>query len=142
MVENNAPQGRATSAQPSNVNRGRQQIQVRRAGKSMRLFVAVRVTKLKRMSSVEPNDPIPTEPVVVYTAALCTYCVAAKRLLQKSGVAYREIDLTHDHDLRERLSRENGDYRTVPMIFVEGRFIGGYTDLMVFAKEGGLARLA
>lgn len=93
------------------------------------------------MESSEPRDTPRTEPVVVYTTSLCTYCAAAKRLLQKLGVAYREVDLTRDHDLRERLSRDNGDYRTVPMIFVEGRFIGGYTDLSAFAKNGGLAHL-
>jgi glutaredoxin 3 len=107
----------------------------------MRLFVAGPVTKLKPMESGERNDTSPTEKVIVYTSALCTYCAAAKKLLQKLGVSYREVDLTRDHELRERLSRENGDYRTVPMIFVEGRFIGGYTDLSALVKAGGLAHL-
>ncbi|HRE88538.1 MAG TPA: glutaredoxin domain-containing protein [Myxococcota bacterium] len=99
------------------------------------------MSKLKPMETGERNDTAPTEKVIVYTAALCAYCSAAKRLLQKLGVSYREVDLTRDHDLRERLSRENGDYRTVPMIFVEGRFIGGYTDLSALANAGGLAHL-
>lgn len=93
------------------------------------------------MESGEPKHTPTNEPVIVYTAALCAYCAAAKRLLQKLGVPYREVDLTRDHELRERLSRENGDYRTVPMIFVEGRFIGGYTDLSALEKAGGLAHL-
>lgn len=110
----------------------------------MRLFVAERVSKLNPMDSANPakaSTTPPTEPVIVYTAALCGYCAAAKRLLQKLAVPFREIDLTRDHDLRERLSRENGDYRTVPMIFVEGRFIGGFTELQAFAREGGLEHL-
>jgi len=85
---------------------------------------------------------ISEEPqVIVYTSALCTYCHAAKRLLQKHGVAFKEVDLTDDPTLRERLSVENGHYRTVPMIFVEGRFIGGYTDLSAVERQGGLAHL-
>jgi glutaredoxin 3 len=83
----------------------------------------------------------PEPQVLVYTAALCAYCSAAKRLLDKLGIAYREVDLTRDHALRERLSEENGGYRTVPMIFVEGRFIGGYTDLSALERAGGLAHL-
>jgi len=106
----------------------------------MPLFVAVLVTKLKPMKSADPADT-PTEPVIVYTAALCAYCSAAKRLLQKLAIPYREVDLTRDHDLRERLSRENGDYRTVPMVFVEGRFVGGYTELSALASRGGLQHL-
>ena len=91
--------------------------------------------------STTPDTAASDAPVLVYTTTLCTYCAAAKKLLQKLGVSYREVDLTHDHELRERLSRENGDYRTVPMIFVEGRFIGGYTDLSALVKAGGLAHL-
>jgi glutaredoxin 3 len=83
----------------------------------------------------------PEPKVIVYTSALCTYCHAAKRLLQKLGIVFREVDLTHDHALRERLSAENGHYRTVPMIFVEGRFIGGYTDLSALERQGGVAHL-
>lgn len=80
-------------------------------------------------------------PVLVYTTRLCAYCTAAKRLLDKLGIAFREVDLSDDHALRERLSADNGDYRTVPMIFVEGRFIGGYTDLSTLERSGGLNHL-
>jgi len=106
----------------------------------MPLFLAGLVPKLKPMESADPANT-PTEPVTLYTAALCAYCSSAKRLLQKLAIPFREVDLTQDHDLRERLSRENGDYRTVPMVFVEGRFVGGYTELSALANKGGLSHL-
>lgn len=90
----------------------------------------------------EPSPDTAAPPVTIYTTSLCTYCAAAKRLLMKLGIPHREVDLTRDHDLRERLSRENGDYRTVPMIFIQGRFIGGYTELSAIQRAGGLAHLA
>lgn len=80
-------------------------------------------------------------PVRLYTTSYCSYCVAAKRLLGKLGLPYEEIDLTRDHNERERLSRENDGYSTVPMIYVEGRFIGGYRELSALERQGGLAHL-
>lgn len=92
--------------------------------------------------STSPSDPAPQAPKVrLYTTSACAYCVAAKRLLGKLGLPFDEVDLTWDHPLRERLSRENDGYSTVPMIFVEGRFIGGYRELSALEREGGLAHL-
>lgn len=82
-----------------------------------------------------PNRP----PVTVYGTSYCGYCTSAKRLLDRLGIAYEEVDLTHDHDQRDRLSRRFGGYRTVPMIVVDGRFIGGYRELSAMERAGALA---
>ena len=76
--------------------------------------------------------------VKVYTGSNCGYCNAAKKLLQTAGISYEEIGLDDKPDLRTRLSEENGHYRTVPMIFVDGKFIGGFTDLQTLHKQGKL----
>lgn len=76
--------------------------------------------------------------VKVYTGAYCSYCTAAKKLLQTAGVAYEEIGLDDQPELRRKLSEENGHYRTVPMIFIDGKFIGGFTDLQTLHKNGQL----
>jgi glutaredoxin len=36
------------------------------------------------------------------------------------------------------LSEENGHYRTIPMIFIDGKFIGGFSDLQALQKQGRL----
>ena len=35
-------------------------------------------------------------PVEIYTTPICPYCHAAKRLLDRKGAAYREIDVSRD----------------------------------------------
>jgi glutaredoxin 3 len=78
------------------------------------------------------------QEIRVYTTVVCAYCAAAKRLLAQRGLPYLEIDLTSDQELRMKLSRENGGYRTVPMIFIGDRFIGGFDDLNALDKKGEL----
>lgn len=70
------------------------------------------------------------EIIKIYTTPYCGYCQAAKKLLESKGLKFEEISLAEDHKLRERLSQENNGYRTVPMIFIDGNFIGGYTELV------------
>ena len=80
-------------------------------------------------------------PITLYTTPSCGYCQAAKRLLAVRGFAYTEIDVASDRALRQRVSREQGDYPTVPMIFVGEHFIGGYDQLAMLDGTGALERL-
>jgi glutaredoxin 3 len=56
-------------------------------------------------------------PVEIYTTPICPYCHAAKRLLDHKGVAYREIDVSRDPDLRAAMVQRAKGRRTVPQIF-------------------------
>ena len=76
--------------------------------------------------------------VEVYTTRVCPYCVAAKRLLNKRGIAYAEIDVSGDHDKRQWLVEQSGQ-RTVPQIFIDGEPIGGFTELDALDRSGELA---
>lgn len=80
-------------------------------------------------------------PALLYSTRICPYCVAAKRLFGRIGIAFEEVDLSTNHNLRMELSDATG-WRTVPMVFVEGRFIGGYDDLYAAWKRGELRHLA
>ena len=80
------------------------------------------------------------QEIIVYTTPVCGYCQAAKRLLTQKGYAYKEVDLSRDPELRQRLVDENGGYRTVPMIFVGAEFIGGYNELAALERSGQLAQ--
>jgi glutaredoxin 3 len=76
--------------------------------------------------------------IKVYTTRICGYCQAAKRLLDQLGLPFEEIGLDDKPELRQKISEENGHYRTVPMIFIDGQFIGGFTDLQALHKQGKL----
>jgi glutaredoxin 3 len=76
--------------------------------------------------------------IKVYTSSNCTFCVQTKRMLTQLKLPFEEIGLDDQPELRQKLSEDNGHYRTVPMIFVDGKFIGGYTDLLALHKQGKL----
>lgn len=74
--------------------------------------------------------------VIIYTTTICPYCDAAKRLFKSLGVPYEEISLDGNHEERQRLSEANGGWRTVPMIFVGNKFLGGFTDVKALHDRG------
>jgi glutaredoxin 3 len=78
--------------------------------------------------------------VVVYATPYCFYCLRAKQLLAKKGVAFREIDLGGNADAREQLAEETGT-RRVPQIFINGSLVGGYYELASMERAGELDEL-
>ena len=76
--------------------------------------------------------------VTLYTTSYCGFCSAAKGLLNQKGVSFEEIDVTNDPATRQLVSEANGNYRTVPMIFVGNKFVGGFQQLSAMAKSGQL----
>jgi glutaredoxin 3 len=75
--------------------------------------------------------------VTVYTKDFCPYCVRAKRLLDKKDVAYEEVNVEGRDDLRVWLVEATGQ-QTVPQVFVDGRALGGFTDVDALDREGKL----
>jgi glutaredoxin 3 len=79
--------------------------------------------------------------IQMYTTRWCGYCVRAKALLDSRGLAYEEISLDDDPAFRQRLLDLTGGW-TVPQILIDGRPIGGYTELWQLDRGGELERLA
>ncbi len=79
--------------------------------------------------------------VEIYTTQFCPFCVRAKSLLTQKGVAFEEIDVGGDPELRERMVERAGGRRTVPEIFINGRIIGGYDELKALDDARQLDRL-
>ncbi|TPK94166.1 glutaredoxin 3 [Mesorhizobium sp. B2-4-12] len=79
--------------------------------------------------------------VTIYTRMMCGYCTAAKRLLERKGVAYTEHDASFSPELRqEMISRAHGR-TTFPQIFIGDRHVGGCDDLHDLEAEGRLDKL-
>jgi glutaredoxin 3 len=72
--------------------------------------------------------------VKIYTKASCPYCVRAKEALNELKIAFEEIEVSRDPDTRKKLALENDGYSTVPMIFFDGKFIGGCSELLKLYK--------
>ena len=75
--------------------------------------------------------------VTIYTTSYCSYCRAATALLTGKNVAFTEIDVTGDGTARADLVKRTGR-RTVPQVFVDGRAVGGYDDLVALDRAGKL----
>ena len=75
--------------------------------------------------------------VQMYTTAWCGYCVRAKALLDSKGIEYEEIRVDDDPTFRQKLLELTGGW-TVPQILLDGRPIGGYTELWQLDKSGRL----
>lgn len=75
--------------------------------------------------------------VVIYTTTACPYCVQAKRLLDRKGVPYTEIDVSMDAEKRAEMMRASGR-RTVPQIFIAEQSIGGFDELYELEQAGRL----
>ena len=76
--------------------------------------------------------------VTIYTRAMCGYCMAAKRLLDKKGVAYTERDASFSSELRQEMLERSGGGRTFPQILIDGHPIGGSDELHALDAAGRL----
>ena len=79
--------------------------------------------------------------VTIYTGPLCTFCDAAKKLLSRNSVEYKEINIaTAEGAMDEMITKANGK-RTVPQIFFDDQHMGGYDDVRALEKENKLKDL-
>jgi len=82
-----------------------------------------------------------TPEIVMYSTAWCGYCQRARSLLERKGVAVREIKVDEDPKDRETMLQLSGGRRTVPQIFIGELHVGGYDDLATLDRAGELDKL-
>lgn len=75
--------------------------------------------------------------VTIYTRAMCGYCSAAKRLLDRKGVRYTEHDASFSPELRQEMMARSGR-ATFPQIFIGDTHVGGCDDLHALESAGRL----
>ena len=81
-------------------------------------------------------------PVEIYTTRYCPYCVAAKALLTRKGIAFTEIDVSGNYELRQKMVERAHGRMTVPQIFIGTMHVGGSDDLHALEAAKKLDRLA
>ena len=77
----------------------------------------------------------------VYMGPMCVFCDAAKRLLTKKNIPYKEINIALDENKREEMLKKSNGKRTIPQIFIENFHVGGYEELRALEKKGELLNL-
>jgi len=78
--------------------------------------------------------------VVMYSTAICPYCVRAKYLLDNKGISFEEIRIDHHPEIAQEMMRRSNRH-TVPQIFIDNFHVGGYDDLASLEMSGRLDQL-
>lgn len=79
--------------------------------------------------------------IEIYTTDFCPYCVQAKALLDKLGLAYKEISVDGDPAGRAKMTARANGRTSVPQIFFGNTHIGGCDDLHDLYYAGKLDRI-
>jgi len=66
---------------------------------------------------------------IVWSKDQCTFCVQAKQLLESKGIEYEERNIMHGTWSKEQLLEAVPNARTVPQIFLDEEYVGGFTEL-------------
>lgn len=75
--------------------------------------------------------------VILYTTRYCPFCVRAKALLDHKAVAYTDISVDNNPELRQEMMAKSGRH-TVPQIWVGEHHVGGCDELMALERSGDL----
>lgn len=71
---------------------------------------------------------------ILWTKDMCNYCTAAKSLLNVKGIAFEEKKIGRDYT-REQLLEAVPNAKTVPQIFLDGKYVGGFTELKALLEK-------
>ena len=67
--------------------------------------------------------------VTVFMGPMCTFCDAAKRLLVRNNIPFKEINIAEEEGQKEIMLKKSNGRRTIPQIFFNEDHIGGYIEL-------------
>ena len=76
----------------------------------------------------------PKKGIIIYGASYCHWCQEAKKHLDEKGKKYKYVDIQEVKDYNKTIYPLTDNYKYIPVIFVDGKFIGGY-DALVSRKN-------
>ena len=79
--------------------------------------------------------------VTVYSTGTCPICEKTKNLLSKWSIPYQEIRLDQEPGELRNFSKLTNGARMVPQILIDGKWIGGFTELTEMHMEDQLDEL-
>ena len=85
-------------------------------------------------------DSASAPEIVIYSTAICPYCVAAKNFLRGQGREWTERRIDQDPALRDEML-QRARRTSVPQIFVGDTHVGGYDDMVALHRAGRLQPL-
>jgi glutaredoxin 3 len=79
--------------------------------------------------------------VEIYTKTLCGYCWRAREIFDSKGIEFAEYVIDGGGPKREEMIQRANGRSTIPQIFIDGRHVGGCTELLALDRDGGLTEL-
>jgi glutaredoxin 3 len=79
--------------------------------------------------------------VTVYSTASCPICVRAKTMLDKWQINFNEIRIDNNPAAMKQFAEVTRGARTVPQIIIDGKVIGGFSELTELHMDGDLDEL-
>lgn len=115
------------------------------SGSYMKQFSILLLAIVTTLSSCQASKPIAPKTtqdqaqkaVIVYTTKTCHYCKKAKELLDEKNIPHVSVDVFSKPNLYEEISGKSG-VKTVPQVFIDNEFWGGYKDLVIADTFGDL----
>lgn len=74
----------------------------------------------------------------MYCTRFCPYCIMAARLLEKKNQQIEKIYVDNEPQLRDHMRTISHGRNTVPQIFIDGRHVGGYSDIAMLEHRDEL----
>tara|TARA_Y100000310_G_C20478480_1_gene713571 strand:- start:623 stop:865 length:243 start_codon:yes stop_codon:yes gene_type:complete len=72
---------------------------------------------------------------LVFSTPKCTWCEKVVRVLKNVNVKVDKIDITESRENYDMMTNAAGDVKTVPQVVVDGKYIGGYTEIERFLRK-------
>ena len=69
----------------------------------------------------------------VYGTKICLYCDKAENLLKTKDLPFEKIYIDEDDDAKDYILKQG--FKTVPQIWLDDNWIGGYDDLVKFLNK-------
>ena len=69
----------------------------------------------------------------VYGTKICLYCDKAENLLKTKDLPFEKIYIDEDDDAKDYIVKQG--FKTVPQIWLDDKWIGGYDDLVKFLNK-------
>ena len=102
----------------------------------------IEFSRKKIKSKIKKSDYIwSMKNVTVYMGPMCAFCDAAKRLLNRKNIPYKEINIAIEEGKMDEMLKKSNGKKTIPQIFFDNHHVGGYEELRALEKENKLENL-
>ena len=76
--------------------------------------------------------------VKVYSTGICPVCDNTKTLLKKWKIPFEEVRVDRDREGLREMQEITNHARRVPQIAIDGKWVGGFSELTELHMEGKL----